>query len=102
MPLQLAPTCPRHVSRVPPGIAAAGVPSLNEEKHEILIKQYVRELDTKGHIELDSDDGAEIYGSLFQRHRSITKLTPEELRRAMLVVHLVYEKGYGYLWPREQ
>jgi hypothetical protein len=87
-----SPARPEIASWVLPGIAAC-VSSVTKA-HECLIKSYVRKVDTNGLIQLDAHGSAEIYSSAFKKGRSITKLTPEEHRRAMLVAHLVYEKGY--------
>ena len=75
-----------------PRIATKDTSSSSDEK---LIKDYIRELDTKSLINLDSDGSANIYNSAIKTHRVITKLTPEEHRRAMLVAMLVYKCGYA-------
>ena len=74
-----------------PRIAANDVSSSDEK----LIKNFIRELDTDRLINTDSDGSANIYNSAIKTHRAITKLTPEEHRRAMLVVYLVYRMGYA-------
>ena len=94
VPLQHTPMRPQLASWVNPCNVATLCRATTEAKHENLIKHFIRELDTDALIQL-KDDGGEIYSEAFTKGRSITKLTPEELRRAMLVAHLVYKKGYS-------
>ena len=73
-------------------------PTTSIPTQEEMIKKYIAKLDTRGLIEF-LPDGSINYSSQITLHRAITKpsstkLVPEEYRRAMLVAHLVYERGY--------
>ena len=76
---------------------ASTAPSSTLGKVETAIIDHIRGKDRiVEHVDVES--GILRYASAITQHRSVsgsTKITPEELTRALLLEHLVYDKGYA-------
>ena len=73
---------------------ASTAPSSTLGKVETTIIDHIRGKDrVVEHI--DEESGILRYSSAITQHRSMKIAFPEELARALVLVHLVYEKGYA-------